>query len=400
MDLTERLFQKEEANVGLFCDSFPPVMDGVAVCMENYAKWIQKMAGGVKVVTPNVPGTDYSNLGYEVINFLSVPVPQRPPYVTGIAEADPRFLVNISKIRFKILHAHCPFSTGIAARRLARHQGIPLVATFHSKYRDDFARVLPKPVVDSIIKYIIDFYERADHVWVPQESVIDVIREYGYKGKVEVMDNGSDLVADYPEKFFVDARKALGIKPEEFVMLFVGQHIWEKNPRLIIESLAGMGDVPFRMFFIGTGYAAEDMKALVTEKGLDEKVTFVGNITDRQLLTRYYAASDLFLFPSLYDTAGLVVREAASLHTPSVMAEGSTAATALTDGVNGFLVKNNPADMEALLRRLIADPERVRRVGIQASKTIVRSWEDCVGEALDRYNTLLKTRNLPTIERL
>ncbi|MBQ4201784.1 MAG: glycosyltransferase, partial [Bacteroidales bacterium] len=246
----------------------------------------------------------------------------------------------------------------------------------------------------------IDFYERADLVWVPQESVIDVIREYGYKGKVEVMDNGSDLVADYPEKFFVDARKALGIKPEEFVMLFVGQHIWEKNPRLIIESLAGMGDVPFRMFFIGTGYAAEDMKALVTEKGLDDKVTFVGNITDRQLLTRYYAASDLFLFPSLYDTAGLVVREAASLHTPSVMAEGSTAATALTDGVNGFLVKNNPADMEALLRRLIADPERVRRVGIQASKTIVRSWEDCVGEALDRYNTLLKTRNLPTIERL
>jgi hypothetical protein len=56
--------------------------------------------------------------------------------------------------------------------------------------------------------------------------------------------------------------------------------------------------------------------------------------------------------------------------------------------------------MEALLRRLIADPERVRKVGIQASKTIVRSWEDCVGEALDRYNTLLKIRNLPTIERL
>lgn len=400
MDLTERLFQREDASVGLFCDCFPPVMDGVSVCMENYAKWIQKMAGGVKVVTPNVPGADYSQLGYQVIDFLSVPVPQRHPYVTGIAEADPRFLVNISKIRFKILHAHCPFSTGVAARRLARHQGIPLVATFHSKYRDDFARVLPKPVVDSIVKYIVDFYERADLVWVPQESVIEVLREYGYKGNVEVMDNGSDLVADYPEKFFVDARKALGIKPEEFVMLFVGQHIWEKNPRLIIESLANMGDVPFRMYFVGTGYAAEDMKALVAEKGLDGKVTFVGNITDRQLLTRYYATSDLFLFPSLYDTAGLVVREAASLHTPSVMAKGSTASTALTDGENGFLVKNNPSDMEALLRRLIADPERVHRVGIQASKTIVRSWEDCVGEALDRYNVLLKIRNLPTIERI
>ena len=391
---------RHEASVGLFNDCFPPVMDGVAVCVENYAKWLQKMAGGVKVITPNVPGADYSKLDYQVLDYVSVPVPKREPYVTGIAEVDPRFLVNISKFRFKIMHAHCPFASGVAARRLARHQGIPLVATFHSKYRDDFSRVLPKVVVDGIIKYIVEFYERADLVWVPQESVIDVIREYGYKGNVEVMDNGSDLVADYPEKYFVDARNALGIKPEEFVMLFVGQHIWEKNPRLVIESLSRMPDVPFRMYFIGTGYAAQEMKDLVSEKGLDNKVTFVGSITDRSLLTKYYAASDLFLFPSLYDNAPLVVREAAALHTPAVMAAGATASTILTDGRNGFLVQNDPADMESLLRKLIADPERVHRVGVQASRTIVRSWEDCVGEALDRYNMLLKIRNLPTIQRI
>ena len=398
--LEKYLPHKQEANVGLFNDCFPPVMDGVAVCVENYAKWMQKMAGEVKVITPNVPGADYSKLDYQVLDFFSVPVPKRHPYVTGIAEIDPKFLARIAKLRFKIVHAHCPFATGMAAQRLAKLQGIPLVATFHSKYRDDFARVLPKPIVDGIIKYIIDFYESADLVWVPQESVIDVIREYGYRGNVEVMDNGSDLVADYPEKYFVDARNALGIKPEEFVMLFVGQHIWEKNPRLVIEALARMPDVPFRMFFVGTGYAAEDMKQLVTENGLDDKVTFVGMLTDRAEITRYYAASDLFLFPSLYDNAPLVVREAAALHSPSVMAEGSTAATILTDNVNGFLVPNDPEAMEAKLRELVADPERVHRVGVQASKTIVRSWEDCVGEALDRYNVLLKIRNQPTIERL
>ena len=392
--------KREEANVGLFNDCFPPVMDGVAVCVENYAHWLQKMVGDVKVITPSVPGADYSKLDYEVIDYVSVPVPKREPYVTGIAEVDPRFLVSIAKTRFKILHAHCPFASGVAARRIARHQGIPLVATFHSKYRDDFSRVLPKVVVDGIIKYIVDFYERADLVWVPQESVIDVIREYGYKGNVEVMDNGSDLVADYPEKYFVDARNALGIKPEEFVMLFVGQHIWEKNPRLVIDALARMGDVPFRMYFIGTGYAEQDMKALVTKRGLDDKVTFVGSITDRALLTRYYAASDLFLFPSLYDNAPLVVREAAALHTPAVMAAGATASTILSDGENGFLVENDVEAMEAKLRELVADPQRVHRVGVQASKTIVRSWEDCVGEALDRYNMLLKIRNLPTIKRI
>ena len=389
----------ERANVGLFCDVFPPVMDGVSVCMENYAYWMQKKVGGVCVITPNVSGADYAKHEYKVYDYFSIPVPKRPPYVTGIAEIDPLWLAKVATTRFKIVHAHCPFATGQAARRIARLQGIPLVATFHSKYRDDFARVLPKLAVDIAIDAIVDYYERADLVWVPQESTVEVLREYGYKGHVEVMDNGSDLVADYPEKFFVEARQRLGIAPEEFVMLFVGQHIWEKNPRLVIEALSRIPDVPFRMFFVGTGYAAEEMKALVSEKGLDGKVTFVGSITDRGKLTDYYAASDLFLFPSLYDNAPLVVREAAALNTPAVMAEGATAATILTDGENGFLTENDPDRMAELLRELVHDPDRVHRVGVQASRTIVRSWEDCVEEVIDRYNALLRSRGLPLIER-
>ena len=392
--------KQEDANVGLFCDAFPPVMDGVSVCISNYAQWLQKMVGDVKVITPKVPGVDYKGLDYEVLSYFSVPVPMRPPYVTGIAEMDPAFVTKILKRRFKIVHAHCPFGSGLVAQRLARLQGIPLVATFHSKYRDDFARVLPKPAVDVVIKFIIDFYENADLVWVPQESVIDVIREYGYKGHVEVMDNGSDLVADYPDSYFADARKALGIKPDEFVMLFVGQHIWEKNPRLVIESLARMKDVPFKMFFVGRGYAEQEMKDLVSSLGLDDKVTFTGNIGERDVITRYYAAADLFLFPSLYDNAPLVVREAAALHTPSVMARGATASAVLTDRVNGFLTDNDPAAMEALLRELVANPELVHKVGLQASRSIVRSWENCVEEVLDRYNTLLRIRNLPQIEKI
>ena len=394
-----KFFSRAKANVGLFCEVFPPVMDGVSVCMENYAYWLQKKVGGVAVVTPHVPKADYSVHDYKVFDYLSFPVPKRHPYVTGVAEFDPTYLAKIATTRFKIVHAHTPFSAGMAALRISRTQKIPLVATFHSKYRDDFAKALPKLVVDMVIDSLVDFFERADLVWVPQESVIDVLREYGYKGHVEVMDNGSDLVADYPEKYFVEARQRLGVAPEEFVLLFVGQHVWQKNPQLTIEALSRLEDVPFRMYFVGTGYAAEEMKAMVSEKGLDGKVTFVGSITDRSKIVDYYAASDLFVFPSLYDNAPLVVREAAALHTPSIMAIGSTAATILKDGENGFLVENDPDKLAQLLRELIHDPERVHRVGVQASKTIVRSWEDCVEEVIDRYNSLLRSRGLPLIER-
>ena len=386
--------EKKTLNIGLFNECFPPVMDGVSVCVYNYAYWMQKKVGGVAVITPNVPGADYSKYDFEVIDYFSVPVPFRHPYVTGIAEVDPTFLAKLAQREFKIVHAHSPFTSGRAAQRIAKKMGIPCVATFHSKYRDDFARVLPDKMVDIVIKNVISFYEKADQVWVPQESVKEVIREYGYKGHVEVVDNVSDLCADYPEKYFVDSRQKLGIKPDEFVFLFVGQHIWEKNVRFIIDALAGIEDLKFRMFFVGTGYAADAMKELVSEKGLDSKVTFVGNITDREKIKIYYAAADLFLFPSLYDNAPLVVREAAALHTPAVMVKGATAATILKDGENGFLIDNNLTSFEDKLRELIADPARVHRVGVQASKTIVRSWEDVVGEVLDRYNAIISHRTL------
>lgn len=387
--------EKKNLNIGLFNDCFPPVMDGVSVCMYNYAYWMQKKVGGVSVITPNVPGADYSVHEFEVMDYFSVPVPFRHPYVTGIAEMDPAFLNKVVSRRFKIVHAHCPFGSGMAAQHVARRQGIPCVATFHSKYRDDFSRVIPsKKIVDAIIKQIVSFYDGADEVWVPQASVEEVIREYGFKGRVEVVENGSDLCADYPEKFFVESRKELGISPDEFVLLFVGQHIWEKNVRFIIDALERIKDVKFRMLFVGTGYAAESMRELVSQKGLDRQVTFVGNITDRERMKKYYAAADLFLFPSLYDNAPLVVREAAALDTPSVMVRGATASTILTDGENGFLIDNSLDDFERRLRELVAAPDRVRRAGLQASRTIVRSWEDITGEVLDRYNALIARKSL------
>ena len=380
----------KDSNILLSSDAFPPVMDGVAVCVQNYAYWMQKKVGGVSVITPNVYGTDYKSLDYRVLDYLSVPVPFRKPYVAGVAPMDPVFMARLTKRKFKIVHAHSPFMSGLMAATVAKTQGIPLIATFHSKFRDDYAKVVPSGfVVDQMLKVTMEFFEKADEVWVPQESVVDVIREYGYKGPVEVVENGSDLVADYPESYFADARKALGIGPEDFVLLFVGQHIWQKNVRFIIDGLEQIKDLSFKMFFVGTGPAADEMKELVKEKGLEDHVTFTGMLTSREEITRYYAAADLFLFPSLYDNAPLVVREAAALHTPSVMIDESTAATILKDGENGFLVHNSLEDFAGCLRKLLQDRERVHRVGVTASHSIVRSWEDVVDEVLDRYNRLI-----------
>ena len=382
--------KNKNKNIGLFNDSFPPVMDGVAICVENYARWMQECVGGVSVITPENPEADYSHKQYEVLTYMSVAVPFRPPYVTGISDLDPAFKAKLMRRQFRIVHAHCPFTSGWAAQNVAKKQRIPLVATFHSKYRDDFSRVIPsKIILDAVIKEIVRFYQSADEVWVPQESVKDVLYSYGFKGNIEVMQNGCDLVGDYSPEFFDNARAQLGIAPGELALLYVGQHIWEKNLRLTIETLSRIKDLPFKMFFVGTGYAEDEMKKLVAEEGLQNKVRFVGRLTDRQKMKQYYAAADLFLFPSLYDTDGLVVREAAALHTPSIMLRDASAAGMLTDGESGFLIGNSAEDFEAAIRSLETDRNRLKTVGLQASTSIVRSWKDIAEEAIDRYNTLI-----------
>lgn len=380
--------------IGLFCEVFPPIMDGVAVCVQNYAYWMQKKMGAVSMVTPHARNAHYENYDYQILDYMSIPVPGRAPYVTGVTRLDLGFQNRLRQHQFKIIHAHSPFSAGNLAVRVARKQGVPMIATFHSKFKDDFKKevkfdFLVKPMLNAVVS----FFNKADEVWVPQESVKEVIREYGYKGPLEVVENGSDLAADYPDSYFADARAKLGIGPDEFVLLFVGQHIWQKNTRLVIEALERLNDLPFRMFFVGTGYAAGEMKSLVHEKGLDSKVTFTGMLTSREEIVTYYAAADLFLFPSLYDNAPLVVREAAALHTPSIMLEGSTAATILRDGENGFLSPQDLDSFVARVRSLMADRDLVRRVGLTASRSIVRPWEDVVDEVLDRYDALIARKS-------
>lgn len=379
--------------IGIFNDSFPPIMDGVSLATKNYAYWLHQKKQPVCVVTPKSP--DYTdNEIFPVYRYTSIPIPNRRPYRFGFPEVDMNFRNEINKISFGLVHAHCPFSSGIEALRIARKQQIPLVATFHSKYRDDFEHsVGSKFIARQMANQIIRFFEKADEVWIPQASVEETIREYGFKGKVEIVDNGNDFATNEPIDILKKAsRKALKIKDSELVFLFVGQHIWEKNTKLIIESLAEIRELPFKMFFIGVGYAANDLKKLVTELQLESKVEFVGIVTERETIRQYYAAADLFLFPSLYDNAPLVIREAGALHTPSVLVAGSSSAENISDNFNGFLTENSVPSFSAKLRELIYAPEKIQLAGLNASLSIARSWESVTEEVLDRYKNLMQRK--------
>jgi glycosyltransferase involved in cell wall biosynthesis len=379
--------------IGIFNDNFPPVLDGVGITAQNYAYWLTETGHDVSVITPYTPNMQdvMASAPYPIHRYISIPIPFRYPYRYGLPFLDASFMRKWKEMNFDIVHAHCPFTTGTLASRISKSQQIPLVATFHSKYRQDFEHNVPcKPIVDWMVKRIIHFYEQADEVWIPLPAVEETLREYGYKGHVEVVENGNDFYASKSQIAIIreSMRAELGIMPDETMLLFVGQHTWEKNIRFILESLSLMKDKPFHFFMVGTGYAVHAIRSLIRQLGLSDRVTLLGNIHDRDRLKRIYAAADLFLFPSLYDTCGLVVREAAAMHTPSILLRESTAATAITDGVNGFLTHNDPADFVQQIMYLMNRPDEIKSVGEKASKTISRSWESVIEEVALRYRDL------------
>lgn len=375
---------------GLFNDSFPPVLDGVTLTVENYCKWLAAGGRDVCVVTPWAPrftGID----GLKLYRYFSLPIYNRHPYRYGYPRFDPFIWRRMRNTPFKIVHAHCPFSSGRLASYAAHKQNIPLVATFHSKYRTDLERSLPAPMVRYQMNRLREFYNSATEVWIPQAAVEDTLREYGYKGKVVVVDNGNDFCDGITDlnTYKQESRRMIGLADDEIGLLFVGQHILEKGIDVIIRALSKLEGVKFKMNFIGTGYALDDMKLLVNELGLSDRVSFHGVINEREQLRRYYAASDLFLFPSFYDNAPLVVREAAAMQTPSVLLEGSTAAELMRDGMNGFLTNRTPEAYAQVISHIASDPGLRERAGQGALRTLARPWKDVMDEVIQRYDEII-----------
>lgn len=385
--------------IGIFNDNFPPILDGVALTAHNYAYWLHRKGQDVRVITPYAPGAgDFiNNAPYPINRYVSVPIPFRHPYRYGLPYADGAFWQNWKKMQFDLVHAHCPFTSGNLAYRAARKQNIPIVATFHSKYRQDFEHnVSSKKVVDWMIKQVVQFFERADEVWIPQAAVEPTLREYGYKGHVEVVENGNDFSTPVEQipAMRAEMREELGVEKNETMLLFVGQHIWEKNIGFILDSLALIKEQPYQLFMVGTGYAVREIKHKIKELGLASKVTMLGNIHDRERLKKIDAAADLFLFPSLYDNAPLVVREAAAMHTPALLLENSTAAEVIEKDVNGFLTPNDQKAYAERITWLIQHPEVLQSVGDTASHTIARSWENVIDEVILRYKDIQESYRL------
>ncbi len=374
-------------------DAFHPILDGVAVTVANYARWLGRILGPTVVVTPGPRRHRGDDGGFDVVRYLSVPVIPRPPYRLGLPALDPTLGPRLARRPVDLVHCHSPFSAVRVARTLSRRRRAPLVATFHSKYRDDLEGAVPvRRLVDARIRTIVRFFESADEVWIPSEPAIETLRSYGYRGRVVVVPHGIDMSPpEDPAAARREADELLGTRPDEQVLLYVGQIVWEKDLEILVRALAELagGGRRFVAVLVGEGYARGDLAALGERLGLGDRLRFVGAVRDRMRLRACYARADLFVFPSRYDTSGLVVREAAAVGVPSVLVRGADTAEGVRDGENGFLATAEPASFAAAVDRALADPALRRACGDAAARTLCRPWQEAVAEVAERYRELV-----------
>ena len=383
----------DKLNVCLINDSFPPAIDGVANAVTNYAQIINREYGRAAVVTPYYPDADDSAFAFPVIRYPSVDTTKAVGYRAGIPFS-PEVMNRLEGERFNIIHSHCPITSTILARSLRDRIHVPLVFTYHTKFDIDIANAVKSRLLrEEAARLLVENISACDEVWTVSQGAGENLRKLGYQGDYLVMPNGVDFPRGrVPDALVAQVTEGYDLPAGLPVFLFVGRMMWYKGIRIILDALKMLMDSgkDFRMVFVGTGNEKEEICSYSSARGLDAKVFFAPAIHDRNLIRAWYCRAHLFLFPSTFDTNGLVVREAAACALPSVLVGGSCAAENVQDGVNGFLIEENAASMAALLQKLCNESAPVKTVGENAARDLYLSWDSSVSAAVDRYQAVIE----------
>jgi glycosyltransferase involved in cell wall biosynthesis len=377
----------------MFNESYPPQTDGVAQTTRNYAVWLNRKHGDCCVVAPQhaLAAGHESDEEFPVIRFASMPLFLVKEYSLGLPQIAFRTSTRLEGLPIDLVHAHCPFASGTLAMKTALKKDVPLVATFHSKFADDFAQRLKMENAGKIAaRYTAKFFGEADEAWAVNNSTAQTLREYGYRGPITVMPNGCDfepLARTPANRKAVQKQFGLADRP---LLLFVGRVVEQKNIPFLLQALRILKEShDFNLLAIGDGEGIMPYRKLAAEMGIGDRIFFPGAIREREPLRSIYAAADVFVLPSVYDNAPLVVREAAACGCPSALIANTNAAEGITDGLDGFTSELNPAAYAAMLEKLLANPGLIRAAGENARQTVYISWERIVDRVAVEYERII-----------
>ena len=358
----------DRLRVAIFSDSALPILNGVSVSIDGLVAELRNQGHSVHIFTARYPG--YADPDPNTYRFRAI----ETPISRGYPVSYPPFYRMLQKFRrheFDVIHTHTPFMLGMVGFRWGESHGIPVVSTYHTLY-DRYAhyfKLLPYRYIRfRIAKHTNFYYNRMDHVITPSEASLKWLRRHSVHSPVTVIPTGIPSPQMLSRS---EARQSLNIAPENKIMLYVGRLAIEKNLGVLLEMAAEAfaQDLNLRLWLVGDGPARGECLRMARSLGIGDRVRFVGFVP-RAEVDRYYAASDLFVFSSITETQGLVVQEAMSYGLPAIAVSGGGASAAIVDGLNGFVVKNDPSDFAQVTLKVLSTDGLYARLSEQAIQSV------------------------------
>jgi glycosyltransferase involved in cell wall biosynthesis len=288
-------------NITIFTDAWNPQINGVVTTLKTTVEHLEKREYDVKVIHPGL---------------FKMTIPLQPS--TGIYM--PLLPMGIADDEVKNadhIHIATEGSIGLAARYYCKKYKKKYTTSFHTKYPEYlYEHAYIPPRVTS--RYFRWFHRNSHCVMVPTPAMVDYCSEIGIKN-VKVWSRGVDTSLFKPDPKFIKPKKVIR-------SVYVGRVSAEKN---LIEYLE-VTNPNIVKYVIGDGPQLDEYKQKYTD------ACFLGRKSHEEIAT-LLQTFDVFAWPSLTDTFGLVVLEAMACGLPVAAFDNEVNRYIIENGKSGIL---------------------------------------------------------------
>ncbi len=368
--------------------------------VDIYTRWTDEYTPRVVQCSPNV----------RVIHIQAGPL--APIHKNDLYRYVPAFARHIEDFRrehalsYDILHSHYWLS-GVAAMELARRWDVPHVTMFHTLGRLKQLANPDEPEPRLRLAMEQRLIQQADGIIATTyDERTQLIRSCGATANsVHVVPCGVDLSLFTPGTPGIlgtdsslmaqsqqQARKKLGLKLQQPVLVFVGRLDPFKGPDVLLRAAAMMQEEA-QIVIVGgdlTGDSdLETLRKLAAQLHISQRVHFLG-ARPQDELPLLYRAADVTVVPSYHESFGLVAVESLACGTPVVATRAGGLTTVVRNGETGYLVPRCPGFFAERLDALLQNPKVLERMRLAARPSVLRfSWKSVADHVYDVYDELI-----------
>jgi 1,2-diacylglycerol 3-alpha-glucosyltransferase len=361
----------------MLSDVYFPRVNGVSTSIRTGARELARRGHEVHLVAPDYGAPEQDEgFGIERLPARRIVFDPEDRLIHGAALRAAR--ARLVRQDWDVIHVHTPFQAHRLGRWLRRDLGLRTVETCHTHFEEYVAHYLPwlpaswlRGAARRVSRRLCD---AADHLIVPSQQMVEVLRGYGIGTTMTVLPTGLEL-AQFARGDGKAFRARHGIAPQRPVLVTVSRLAREKNIGFLLEVVATLRPrFPDLLFVIaGEGPDGDALRAQTRALGLEQNVRFFGYLDRERELLDCYRAGDVFVFASPTETQGLVLIEAMALGVPIVSTARLGTAAVLQDAQGARIAPAAVAPFAACVAELLVDPALRARLG-HAAREDARRW--------------------------